>query len=70
MWFDVEKRYKTIYEAATLGEAALWFDVEKRYKTIYQLISGKSQGLWFDVEKRYKTIDSSTEALDGRCGLM
>ena len=34
LWFDVEKRYKTIaaWEIPFIRE--LWFDVEKRYKTI------------------------------------
>ena len=34
LWFDVEKRYKTI--SSTVGKLndMLWFDVEKRYKTI------------------------------------
>ena len=34
LWFDVEKRYKTIHLANVSQLHQLWFDVEKRYKTI------------------------------------
>ena len=34
MWFDVEKRYKTIYSVVDVVGDLLWFDVEKRYKTM------------------------------------
>ena len=34
LWFDVEKRYKTIEFAMSATPYSLWFDVEKRYKTI------------------------------------
>lgn len=30
LWFDVEKRYKTIYVGNQSSEVGLWFDVEKR----------------------------------------
>ena len=36
LWFDVEKRYKTIRHRHRGHQAGLWFDVEKRYKTIVQ----------------------------------
>ena len=34
LWFDVEKRYKTIRTAVRRSVQQLWFDVEKRYKTM------------------------------------
>ena len=34
LWFDVEKRYKTIQSVDSSSALLLWFDVEKRYKTI------------------------------------
>ena len=34
LWFDVERRYKTIYGQQKQLAAELWFDVERRYKTI------------------------------------
>ena len=34
LWFDVEKKYKTIEALRTEYEKGLWFDVEKKYKTI------------------------------------
>ena len=34
LWFDVERRYKTIVVAVVPAEWRLWFDVERRYKTI------------------------------------
>ena len=34
LWFDVERRYKTIISQAAEGASKLWFDVERRYKTI------------------------------------
>ena len=33
LWFDVEKRYKTIGVSMWTSLKTLWFDVEKRYKT-------------------------------------
>ena len=35
LWFDVERRYKTVAEANAAAQAALWFDVERRYKTMW-----------------------------------
>ena len=34
LWFDVERRYKTICCDGSHGTEGLWFDVERRYKTI------------------------------------
>ena len=34
LWFDVEKKYKTIPTFTTWASRELWFDVEKKYKTI------------------------------------
>ena len=34
LWFDVERRYKTIMEREYKEAFRLWFDVERRYKTI------------------------------------
>ena len=34
LWFDVERRYKTIAGLTTALRPLLWFDVERRYKTI------------------------------------
>ena len=34
LWFDVEKKYKTISIDIKGSRATLWFDVEKKYKTI------------------------------------
>ncbi len=56
LWFDVEERYKTIYQSQYETHQQLWFDVEERYKTIERLSSEDSRQLWFDVEERYKTI--------------
>ena len=36
LWFDVERRYKTIAMATLIAPNLLWFDVERRYKTIAQ----------------------------------
>ena len=36
LWFDVERRYKTIYPIIALVFIQLWFDVERRYKTIHK----------------------------------
>ena len=33
LWFDVEKKYKTIHARLPQAREALWFDVEKKYKT-------------------------------------
>ena len=57
LWFDVEKRYKTICRRGQGVLRPLWFDVEKRYKTITRRRKRGDAELWFDVEKRYKTID-------------
>ena len=37
LWFDVEKRYKTIGRHETCTFRGLWFDVEKRYKTMKKI---------------------------------
>ena len=34
LWFDVERRYKTISTLADCTGFGLWFDVERRYKTM------------------------------------
>ena len=34
LWFDVERRYKTISKQIKMLYGQLWFDVERRYKTI------------------------------------
>ena len=34
LWFDVERRYKTITRRQRYNRLWLWFDVERRYKTI------------------------------------
>ena len=57
LWFDVEKRYKTICLRGKDKGRGLWFDVEKRYKTIERPNGTNDARLWFDVEKRYKTIE-------------
>ena len=70
LWFDVEKRYKTIRCTPTKSVRQLWFDVEKRYKTIHLTSHLFIYKLWFDVEKRYKTMAAcEITAIDG-CGLM
>ena len=56
LWFDVEKRYKTINGGYWRTVDELWFDVEKRYKTMFGFNVDNINKLWFDVEKRYKTI--------------
>lgn len=33
LWFDVEKKYKTMTRRVRLPMSSLWFDVEKKYKT-------------------------------------
>ena len=38
LWFDVEKRYKTMSVASSVAAKELWFDVEKRYKTMDRII--------------------------------
>ena len=35
LWFDVEKKYKTIGLDYYLEKLRLWFDVEKKYKTMF-----------------------------------
>ncbi len=57
LWFDVEKKYKTIRLKKAYFDGSLWFDVEKKYKTISSTNFFTLQRLWFDVEKKYKTID-------------
>ena len=53
LWFDVERRYKTIDGTRMPRTGRLWFDVERRYKTI-QTLGGEYNGkLWFDVERQY-----------------
>ena len=34
LWFDVERRYKTILTSNGKITSQLWFDVERRYKTM------------------------------------
>ena len=70
LWFDVERRYKTIF--LFMGKVAppLWFDVERRYKTICSFLSMLFITLWFDVERRYKTIRFRATARVPSCGLM
>ena len=58
LWFDVERRYKTIQFLQVCIDIQLWFDVERRYKTILLLPAQCQDRLWFDVERRYKTIPS------------
>ena len=70
MWFDVEKRYKTILTDEVRKKDKLWFDVEKRYKTIPHEEDIQRHQLWFDVEKRYKTIGIMTGLHLFGCGLM
>ena len=56
LWFDVERRYKTILRQLNETLPWLWFDVERRYKTIGTLSCFGREQLWFDVERRYKTM--------------
>ena len=44
LWFDVEKRYKTIAFNPLVIKITLWFDVEKRYKTIGHWGGGAPSG--------------------------
>jgi len=44
LWFDVEKKYKTINQEYTQVFTALWFDVEKKYKTIIGKMRYSSTG--------------------------
>ena len=44
LWFDVEKRYKTIHGHKNNITMKLWFDVEKRYKTICGVVCDKACG--------------------------
>ena len=55
LWFDVEKKYKTITQGCRKRVPRLWFDVEKKYKTISFALKVWRLELWFDVEKKYKT---------------
>ena len=70
LWFDVERRYKTMNTRPTMQRHRLWFDVERRYKTIIYLRISANGELWFDVERRYKTISGVGDRLDDGCGLM
>ena len=70
LWFDVEKRYKTMNRYQYPYHQQLWFDVEKRYKTIDLCEMFPDAQLWFDVEKRYKTIPRSDIGRTACCGLM
>ena len=42
MWFDVERRYKTIQTEFDKQMTWLWFDVERRYKTIDKVVDVES----------------------------
>ena len=44
LWFDVERRYKTMVQGTHPRSAALWFDVERRYKTMPILIPSRQKG--------------------------
>ena len=70
LWFDVERRYKTIYTEKKEMSRWLWFDVERRYKTIVEIVRYSGQELWFDVERRYKTIGQNTSTDTSSCGLL
>ena len=70
LWFDVERRYKTMVCAMARQRQWLWFDVERRYKTIAQSVVNVMDVLWFDVERRYKTIEQFFAFANGSCGLM
>ena len=70
LWFDVERRYKTIHCYLSMEAASLWFDVERRYKTIVGQYMINNDRLWFDVERRYKTIIFVLCHFAGSCGLM
>ena len=70
LWFDVERRYKTILRQNLLGAWRLWFDVERRYKTICTRQERHFPQLWFDVERRYKTMLAMSIEYTKSCGLM
>ena len=70
LWFDVEKKYKTIAYLKLTSWRRLWFDVEKEYKTIPRNGMCETTSLWFDVEKKYKTIHAAISGHVPRCGLM
>ena len=70
LWFDVERRYKTIVTIDFKKDDGLWFDVERRYKTIAAPDCRRLQQLWFDVERRYKTIRTRGRTSWPCCGLM
>ncbi len=44
LWFDVEKRYKTIHSSVNVVLQKLWFDVEKRYKTMVSSFNMRANG--------------------------
>ena len=70
LWFDVEKKYKTMQHGFTEGSGTLWFDVEKKYKTIDLSKVNVKSLLWFDVEKKYQTIVKICVGKSISCGLM
>ena len=37
LWFDVERRYKTMAASGQCASFQLWFDVERRYKTMMKI---------------------------------
>ena len=44
LWFDVEKKYKTIWAPCSPLHSRLWFDVEKKYKTMFGEIFADDAG--------------------------
>ena len=70
LWFDVERRNKTICALYVLMSQLLWFDVERRNKTIIGASEAGTVLLWFDVERRNKTIPNSLVTTKSGCGLM
>ena len=50
LWFDVERRYKTMLPMVDTPAETLWFDVvERRYKTIFGRDTHVQHQLWFDI---------------------
>ena len=70
LWFDVEKRHKTIAASGVWRFPQLWFDVEKRHKTMRKALFCVLTALWFDVEKRHKTMKYVPVQQQHSCGLM
>ena len=70
LWFDVEERYNTTYQAEINGKTALWFDVEERYNTTNTKTNKLDRMLWFDVEERYNTTLMLDSYKHMCCGLM